>query len=330
MAEPGRRPTWPDPPPGRRALPGARSWRALLGLRRRGVLTGRRLGCAALVLAVLAVAGLVLADRVADAVGSLLRDDPDPVAGGPFDPVAPSTAPGSGSSAIDLITRRDRLIVAVQQVPGLLERDAAGGYTGFDVALIELIARDLGVDPKRTAFKPLPAGAREAALLRGEVDLVIGGYQITDARQAEIDFAGPYLVSPQRLAVPPDSTVTGLDSLRDGRVCAVAGSPAALTLADRLGERLETRASLRQCTGLLDGHVAALAGDELLLAADPTLRLVGAPLGETRYGVGLAPGDPVLAGRIDSVLRRAVQDGTWARLYAEHLGPPVPDPPRIG
>jgi ABC-type amino acid transport substrate-binding protein len=213
------------------------------------VLTVRRLGCAVLVLILVAVAALALLNRAADGVAALFMDQPDAVAGSPFDTVAPSAPVGSGSEVVDRIVARDRLIVAVQEVPGLVQRDpTTGDYTGFDIALLDLVARKLGVDPERTSFKPLPAGNREAALERGEVDLVAGGYEITDQRRAEVAFAGPYLIG-------PDST---------------------------------------------------------------------------RYGFGLPAGDDVLRDRVLAALRTAVDDGTWARLYAEHLGTPVPDPPPLG
>ena len=240
---------WPDPPPGSRPPPGTRAWQVYRELRRRGVLTVRRLGCAVLVLVLMAMAVLALLGRAADGVAALFVDEPDAVAGSPFDTVAPSTPAGSGSEVVDRIVARDRLIVAVQEVPGLVERDpATGDYTGFEIALLDLVARGLGVDPERTSFKPLPTGSREAALERGEVDLVAGGYEITDQRRDEVAFAGPYLVS-------PDST---------------------------------------------------------------------------RYGFGLPPRDDVLRNRLQAVLRAAVDDGSWARLYAEHLGTPVPDPPPLG
>lgn len=239
---------WPDPPPGSRPPLGTRAWQVYRELRRRGVLTVRRLGCAVLVLIVVAVAALALLDRAADGVAALFVDEPDAVAGSPFDTVAPSAPAGSGSEVVDRIVARDRLIVAVQEVPGLVQRDpATGEYTGFDVALLDLVARELGVDPERTSFKPLPAGSREAALERGEVDLVAGGYEITDQRRAEVAFAGPYLLG-------PDST---------------------------------------------------------------------------RYGFGLPAGDDVLRDRVQAAMRAAVDDGTWRRLYAEHLDAPVPDPPPL-
>lgn len=314
-------------------MPGARLWRALRGLHRRGVLTVRRVGCGLLVLLVVVVAGLVLLDRTIDGVAALFGDEPDPVPGDTFDSVAPSTPASSGSESIDRITRRDRLIVGVQRVPGLVERDPqTREYSGFDIALSGLIARELGVDPADTAFKTLPGGYREAVLATGEADLVLGGYAITEQRSADVGFAGPYLSSPQRLAVPAGGAGRD-DPLRDGTVCAVEDSPTALSLASRLGERLVTRGSLDSCAALLGNRVDALAGDELLLAGvlaeDPELRLSGTPLGETRYGVGLAPGDDVLARRVREVVRTAVEDGTWARWYAEHIGTPVPEPPPL-
>jgi len=321
---------WPELPPGSRPAPAVQAWRAYRDLRRRGVLTLRRLGCAVLVLVLVAGAGLLLLGRAADGVASFFQAEPEPVTGNPFDTVAPSTSASSGSELVDRITARDRLIVAVREVPGLLDRDpATGEYTGFDVALLDLLARDLGVDPARTSFKPLPGGSGEAALERGDVDLVAGGYEITDQRRSAVAFAGPYLVVPQRLAVPAGSRVSGLDSLGGGRVCAVEGSAAARSVAAQIGEQLVTRGSLRACVGILSDRVVAITGDERALQAIEELSTVGPVVGETRYGIGLPRSDDVLRERVQSVLRRAAEDGTWARLYAEHLGTPVPVPPPL-
>jgi glutamate transport system substrate-binding protein len=292
-----------------------------------------RIGC---LLIVLVIAALWVQNRIVDTVIDLFRDHPPPVAGGPFDTVAPARRASTGSPTIDRIVGRGKLIVAIQEAPGLAQRSSESGrYTGFDVALLGLIARDLGVDPARTSFKPVPSSSREAELSRAGVDLVLGGYEITPARSAEVGIAGPYLVRPLRLAVPATSPVTSLSSLGQGEVCAPADSPSAAALADR-GIGLQTRAALTECAGLLGdrlgGHVEAIAGNQdalsALLSQEPgTLRVVGEPLGTTEYGIGLSPGDPLLRQRVTAVLRHAIDDGTWARLYAEYLGTPVPNPP---
>ncbi|MGH3782583.1 MAG: transporter substrate-binding domain-containing protein [Pseudonocardiaceae bacterium] len=194
---------------------------------------------------VLVIVALWVLGRAVDGATDLFHDHPVPVAGNPFDTVAPARPASSGSPTIDRIVRRGKLIVAIQETPGLAHRSSnSGGYTGFDIAMLDLIIHDLGVDPARTSFKPLTAGSREAALARGEADLAIGGYEITAAPSAEVGIAGPYLV-----------------------------------------------------------------------------------LRTTEYGIGLPPGDPVLRERVTTVLRRAIDDGTWARLYAQYLGTPVPNSP---
>ncbi|MGH3823061.1 MAG: transporter substrate-binding domain-containing protein [Pseudonocardiaceae bacterium] len=230
----------PERSPAPSRSPGSRVSSALGVMRRHGWLRPRRIGC---LLVVLVIAAIWLVGRVVDEVNSLFS--PPPVAGNPLSPVVPARPASSGSPTIDRITQRSKLIIAVQEAPGLVQRSSGpGGYTGFDIALLDLIARDLAVNPARTSFKPLPAGTREAALERGDVDLLLGGYEITTAPTATVGIAGPYLV-----------------------------------------------------------------------------------LGSTEYGIGLPPGDPVLHDRITAALRHAIDDGTWARLYAQYLGSPVPSPP---
>ncbi len=312
--------------------PDNRSRSVLHVMRRRGWLRPRRLGCLLMLLVVLVIAALWVLGRVIDGVSDLFGDQPAPVAGSPFDTVAPPLPASSGSPIIDRITRRGKIIVAIREAPGLAQRSPdSGDYTGFDIALLGLIARDLGVDPAATSFKPLTAGSREAALGRGEADLVLGGYEITPQRRAQVDIAGPYLVRPLRLVVPANSQVTGLNSLGDGEVCALADSPSAAALAAR-GVGLQTRATLAACVNLLGGRVKAIADDQaavaaILAKAPGTLRIVGEPLGTIEYGIGLASGDQVLRERVTAVLRHAIDDGTWARRYAEYLGTPVPSPP---
>lgn len=205
---------------------------------------------------VVLIAAIWLVSRVVDEVDALYS--PPPVAGNPLNPVAPARPASSGSPTIDRVTERGKLIVAVRVTPGLVQRSAdSGGYTGFDIALLDLIARDLAVDPARTSFKPV--GDREAALKRSDVDLVLGGYEI-----------------------PPVSSATASEATASG--------------------------------GTAPRETVDIVGPYLVLRT-------------TEYGIGLPPGDPVLHARITATVRRVIDDGTWARLYARYLGEPVPSPP---
>jgi len=306
---------------------GTRMRSVLRFMRRHGWLRPRRIGC---LLVVLAITTTWLVSQAVEGVNALFR--PPVVAGNPLGTAAPAPPIHRGSPTVDRITQRGQLIVAIRDVPGLAQRSASSEhYSGFDIALAQLIAHDLGVDPDRTSFKPLPAGVREASLNRGEVDLVLGGYEVNATPSANVAVAGPYLVRALQLAVPVTSRATDLNSLGHEQVCAPDGSLAAATLATR-GVAVQTRATLADCAALLGGPVGAIAGDQTAIAAvlsqaPGTLRVLDEPVGITEYGIGLPPGDPVLHDRITAVLRHAIEDGTWARLYAEYLGSPVPGAP---
>lgn len=324
---------WPDPPPTPKAALGTRAWTVLRALRASGWLRPRRIGCLLLIFMILLFAVLWAVGSAIDGITAMFG--PDPVAGSPFDKVAPTRAPGTGPPTVELVVG-GKLTVAVQEFPGLVQRDArTGAYSGFEIALLEVIARGLGVDPGGTLFKSVPAGSAVGMLTRREADLALGGFAVTPQRRAEVGIAGPYLMSELRLAVPSNSPVTSLDSSAPGKVCASRDSPAASALAGRLNDRLMTRASLGACENLLGSGVTAIVGDELALRRLPAtvsgeLRLLGEPLGEsTEYGIGLAPDNDMLRDRVNAALRKAIDDGTWTRLYQEHLGTPVPAPPTI-
>lgn len=344
MADRGPLAPWPDPPPGSRLPRSTQVWNVLQNLRRAGWLRPRRIGCLLLVLLVLLFAALWAVGKAVNATTAMFRNDPPPVAGSPFEPVAPPRPAGSGSPTVDRITERGSLIVAIDEVPGMAERSPTGeGYQGFDVELLGLIARDLRVDPTNIVFKPLPASTRDAVLGRHEADIAIGGYQMTPQQPADVEVAGPYLESRLWLAVPAASTVTSPDSLGgNGKVCVASDSPAADLLRQRLGSRLVTSGSLDSCAKLIGNRISALAGkpveavaeDQAALRALPgmangTLKEVGAPLGSVDYGIALPPGDELFRQRVTAVLRTAIEDGTWARLYAQYLGTPVPTPPAL-
>ena len=326
---------WPEPPPGPKAPRSVRAWRVLRQLHAAGWLRPRRVGCLLLVLVLLLFAAVWVMSSAVKATVAVFDPAPPPVPGSPHDTITPSRSPSSGSPTIDRITKRGWLIVAVDEAAGLAEGSPGEPYTGFDVELVQRVARALGVDPAKTEFKELPVALGEARVRDGgDVQLVVGGYQVTAQRRDEGRVAGPHLVSPLRLAVPTDSSVTSLDALGNGRICVAADSPAAAALAGPLGERLVTKTTLSGCAAQLHGPVQAIAGDHAALRDLPAiasgeLRMVGEPLGSIEFGFGLPTGDEVFRMRITEVLCDAIEDGTWARLHERYLGDQPPTPPAI-
>lgn len=213
--------------------------------------------------------------------------------------------------------------------PGMGMRKPDGTYTGLDVDVATYLARALGHDPSAIIWKAVTSPTRESLLTRGEVDLVVATYAITDRRAQQVDFAGPYLTAHQDVLLRADDTrVTSLGDLKGKQVCSATGSSSAQNIPTKIGPdtAVVERSTYAECVQSLESWaVDAVTTDNALLAgyaAQPTyegkFRLAGFRLTEERYGVGLPKGSPLRA-RVDAALKAMVADGSWAKAVEKNL-----------
>ena len=110
-----------------------------------------------------------------------------------------------------------RLVVGVDQNTlrlGYFD-PAQARMRGFDIDLAREVARAIfGGDPDdHITFKAVTTGQREAAIVRGEVDIIASAYTITCGRRTRMFFSSVYYVARQRLLVPAGSSVSSLEDL---------------------------------------------------------------------------------------------------------------------
>ena len=178
--------------------------------------------------------------------------------------------------------------------------DSAPGFalgdinpTGFDIDLMNAIGAGLHTPVANT---PLTSADRAGKLKNGTATIVIATYAITTQRNQDgVDFAGPYMITPQALLVrAADTRITDKDSLVGKSVCTVRTTTnAAVTIT---GANMAThKPTTRECVDLLEqGGTDAVFSDTLILYgfthAEPgkfKVVLSGA-FGELQYyGVGL-------------------------------------------
>ena len=93
--------------------------------------------------------------------------------------------------------------------------DNGTGYTGFDIDLLDAIAKklDLKLSVQDVGFEALQSGT---TLVSGTCDIGASAMTITEERKANIDFSDPYYDSLQSLLVPVDSGIKSIDDL-DGK-----------------------------------------------------------------------------------------------------------------
>ena len=206
---------------------------------------------------------------------------------------------------------------------------------GFDPEIGKILAASLGIEPGDITWKETISDNREPFLKAGEVDLVIASYSITDERRKEVGQAGPYYVTGQQLLVPSDSDISTIDDVKGKEVCSVTGST---SLDNIKAEGATPRGfdTYSECVDqVLDGTVDAMTTDGAILmgyaAENPeALKVVVDPFSEERYGVGYSPDKPEMCQWIVDTIKKAQDDGTWAKAFEATLGlsgVETPEPP---
>ncbi|MEV0544018.1 glutamate ABC transporter substrate-binding protein [Nocardia salmonicida] len=257
--------------------------------------------------------------------------------------LAPTTQPRPGAmpvgSAMAAIVANGRLRVGVDQNTYMFgfRNPSTGRLEGFDIDLAREIARDLFGDPDKIELRSVTAADRIPLLQEKKVDMIVRTFSATCERRREVDFSSVYYRAAQRIAAPHGAGITNGAGLAGKRVCVAKGTTAAAPLFT-----LPTPPNVLGVTNWTDclvalqqGTVDAISGDEPILAGlvaqDRNLEVVGDPIGAGAYAVGVPRGSDELVRFVNGVLDRARNDGTWQRIYTQHLstlgasqGPPVP------
>ncbi|NGO69597.1 glutamate ABC transporter substrate-binding protein [Streptomyces boncukensis] len=201
-------------------------------------------------------------------------------------------------------------------------------YSGFDIEIAKMVAADLGFSAKQITFKTVDSGAREQAVRKGDVDLMIGTYTINDERKKQIDFAGPYYHAGAALLVREDeSGIEGPDSVKGKKVCSIVGStPLQEIKKPKYGGKITELAKYSDCVKqLIDGQVDAVTTDDAILkgyAADnpKKLKVLSKTFTDEPYGVGLKKGDKALQKAVADALKAHEDNGDYEKAYDATLG----------
>lgn len=239
----------------------------------------------------------------------------------------------SAMARVPGVMARGRIIVGIDQSQNRLSfRDTVDGQLrGFEVDLAREIADDIFGDPDQVEFRYIYSADRANALQRREVDIIIQTLSITEDRQNVIQFSSPYLTSSTRMLVMRGSGIENYDDLR-GRVACAADDSTSLELVRELAPEADILKVHRWSDCLMalqQRHVDAIISDDTILAGfadqDPFTTIVGEPVGQDSYGVGIRRGDDNnpndlarrLVRQVNSTLERLRTDGTWDEMYNE-------------
>ncbi|MFF5257352.1 transporter substrate-binding domain-containing protein [Actinomadura viridis] len=208
--------------------------------------------------------------------------------------------------------------------------EQGGKVVGFDVDMIDLVAKRLGVTQKvvDTPFETMKTGA---ALNAGKCDIVMGGMTIKPDRVQFMDVSKPYFDATQALMAKKDSGVTSLDDVKSRKL--KLGSQASTTGEDYVKEKgFDPRSfdnSLAELDGLRTGQVDVIVQDYPVVQgwlkepANAAKYAIVANLntGE-QYGFWIRKGhNPKLVELTNQAIEGARADGTYKKIYEKWIGP---------
>ncbi|WUT40452.1 bifunctional serine/threonine-protein kinase/glutamate ABC transporter substrate-binding protein [Streptomyces sp. NBC_00690] len=242
-------------------------------------------------------------------------------------PSPSSLTQGSGEPANDPKGIGGITIGVKSDQPGLGLKTVEGEFKGFDVAVATYIAGELGHRPEDITWKPVRSDERESLLKSREVDLVVAMYVMSDQREKEVDFVGPYLVGHQDVLMRVDETsISSATSLNGKKICSTRGSTPGKYLQNQVAPQVQIveNDSYERClTALTSNEVDGVTTDDAILAGYAAqnpgkYRLGGFRLSNEEYGIGL-PKDSHRKSAVQAALDKMTREGDWKKAVQEHL-----------
>ncbi|WP_454051666.1 transporter substrate-binding domain-containing protein [Cellulomonas sp. Marseille-Q8402] len=230
-------------------------------------------------------------------------------------------ASGDGSEGGVELVSSGSLTVCTNPPYEPFEYEEDGEVVGLDIAIVQEVADDLGVDlvTKVTPFEGIQSGAD---LNTNNCDIVASGITITEERQAKIDFSDPYFDADQGLLVPEGSDLDSLESL-EGATVGVQQATTGETWAQENGiDTVQFEDLGLQVQALKTGQVDAAVNDIAVLGpfvSEGFEVSANFSTGE-QYGLGVKKGNSALLDAVNATLERIREDGTYDDIYTQYIG----------
>jgi polar amino acid transport system substrate-binding protein len=244
-----------------------------------------------------------------------------------------SVAMAQDKSMIDEVKERGVLRAGVKNdAPHLGFTDDRGQYAGFEIDLVNDLARRLGV---KVEYTPVKASNRVQLLQQKRIDIIFATVSHYRSRDQVVDFTVAYLYTPQTLLVRKDSGIKSVADLANKRV----GADAAAGSVKKI-PKMQPKATIQTFQGwpeaffaLERGTVDAVATDNIILAGlragspDPgKYVLVGSDgiYSGGYYAVALRENDSKSRDTLNFLLQDQWVDGTWQKAFDKWLGKDSP------
>jgi polar amino acid transport system substrate-binding protein len=194
--------------------------------------------------------------------------------------------------------------------------------TGFDIEMVDAIAKEAGLDIEfvNVGFDPLLAGIAQC-----QYDAAVSAITILPERAANMLFSDPYMNAGQIVTVQIDNTtINSKDDLSGKTVGAQIGTTGAIEVQAIAGANLTTFDTVDLAyLALQNGQIDAVVADSPTAAgfvaqnADK-LKMVGSVFTDENYGIAVCKTNTELLAKINEGLAAIKANGTFDALLAKY------------
>ena len=221
-------------------------------------------------------------------------------------------------------TKRGYLLVGSDVTYPPFEYMENGKPVGFDVDLINLVAKEMGLD--RAEIIDTAWDGIFAALKTEKFDIIISSVTITEDRQKEMLFSDPYYDSGQIIAVRKNETRINNENDLVGKVVGVQINTTGDFAAQKIQgiKEIKRYDDIQQAFQDLEiGRIDAILNDlpvNAWFAKERNVKLVGKLLTVEQYGICARLEDKDLIEEINKALKSLRESGKYNELYLKWFG----------
>ncbi|OKH88580.1 ABC transporter substrate-binding protein [Thalassospira sp. TSL5-1] len=199
-----------------------------------------------------------------------------------------------------------------------------GKYKGIAIDAMRAIAKDQGLDVE---FKDLPWPSLIPALVKGRIDMLVTGLNVTPERAKVLDFTIPWWENDDEILVPKDSDKNLITAMCCGAtVGAQGGATQYKWLEDNLASNDKVDMTLRgyedyvtaiadMLAGRLDAVVTSTDTAEDFIAKGRPIKIAGTIQQNQPQALAVEKGDPKkLLGKINAGIMNIYKSGEWAEI----------------
>jgi polar amino acid transport system substrate-binding protein len=228
-----------------------------------------------------------------------------------------ATSGGGGSNELGLITEGTLTIGSDIPYPPF-EQGKPPDYTGFDVDLMDAIAKKLNLQPKwvDTAFGTIFSDEQA-----GKFDIVASSTTITPAREKKVTFSDPYFKADQSLMVQKGSDLASTsDITSDTSIGVQEGTTGQDYAENKTDATVQAYAGIGTAfnalqAGQVDGVINDFAVSAFALKKYPELDVVQTIQTGESYGFPMQKENTALHDAVNGALKDLIADGTYAKIF---------------